>query len=443
MTKANLINKLARRLPTEGREALAAITNAARAQGLALYLVGGSVRDLLLQQPTLDVDLTLEGDAPTLAQRVTAGLPGVRCLIHSAFRTATLKGSAFRLDVATARAETYRRPGALPSIHPSSLRDDLFRRDFTVNAMALALTGSQTGDIIDPFDGKTDLDAGLLRVLHEGSFQDDATRILRGARYESRLGFRLERRTLRWLKRDVGYLEGISGPRVREELARALREPQPERILLRLHRLGALAAISPALSFDSRRARAFAWLREVQGEPPAMAYLVLLAWGLSPEEAAGLAARLALTRRETEAVRAAPEARALAAKLSREVKPSRAVERLSPLPPATVWALVASARGRARQQALRYLRRWRYVRPSLDGRALLAMGAREGPRLGQVLRRLKAARLDGEVRSRRDEERLVRRLLADQRSLSQRVSLQADDRLKPVPQGFPEGEQPT
>ncbi|TEU01772.1 MAG: hypothetical protein E3J29_00455, partial [Dehalococcoidia bacterium] len=140
MAKANLIDKLARRLPTKGREALAAITNAARAQGLALYLVGGSVRDLLLQQPTLDVDLTLEGDAPTLAQRVAAGLPGTRCLIHSAFRTATLKGNAFRLDVATARAETYRRPGALPSIHPSSLRDDLFRRDFTVNAMALALT---------------------------------------------------------------------------------------------------------------------------------------------------------------------------------------------------------------------------------------------------------------------------------------------------------------
>ena len=442
MAKANLIDNLAQTLPTQTRAALVAITNAARAEGLAVYLIGGSLRDLLLSRPTLDVDLTLEGDAPTLAQRVAAGLPGVQCLIHSAFRTATLKGSSFRLDVATARAETYRRPGALPSIRPGSLRDDLFRRDFTVNAMALALTGSQTGDIVDPFGGRADLGARRLRVLHEGSFPDDATRILRGARYESRLGFRLERRTLRWLKRDVGYLETISGPRIRAELARALREPQPEGILLRLQRLGALTAIHPALSFDIRRARAFAWLRELRSEPPATAYLALLAWDLSPEEAAALAARLALTRRETEAVRAAPEAMALKRKLSREVKPSRAVELLSRLPPASVWALAASARGRARQQALRYLRRWRYVRPSLDGRALLAMGAREGPGLGQVLRRLKAARLDGEVRSRRDEERLARRLLADQRSLSQRVSLQADDRLKPVPQGFPEGEQP-
>ncbi|MEE8385544.1 MAG: hypothetical protein V3S01_06480, partial [Dehalococcoidia bacterium] len=399
MAKANLIDKLARRLPAETRAALVAVTNTARADGLTLYLVGGGLRDLLLSRSTLDVDLMLEGDAPTLAQRVAARLTGVQCLIHSAFRTATLKDSSFRLDMTTARAETYRRPGALPSVHPGSLQDDLFRRDFTVNAMALALTGSQAGNIVDPFGGRADLKAGLLRVLHEDSFRDDATRVLRGARYESRLGLRLERRTLRWLRRDVGYLHTISGPRIRDELARALREPQPEGIFLRLQRLGALAAIHPALSFDSRRARAFAWLREVRGKPPATAYLALLAWNLSPEEATGLAARLALTRRETEAVHAASQARAVERELSREVKPSRAVELLSPLPVAAVWALVASAPGQARQQALRYLRRWRYVKPSLDGRALLAMGAREGPGLGQALRRLMVAKLDGEVRS--------------------------------------------
>ncbi len=411
MERANLIDKLARTLPAEGRTALTAITNAGHEDGLTLYLVGGSVRDLLLGHPTLDVDLTLEGDAPDLAQRVAAGLPGLRCLVHSAFGTATLKNAGFRLDVATARGETYRRPGALPSVRPGSLREDLSRRDFTVNAMALALTGSRTGDIVDPFDGRTDLKAGLLRVLHEGSFRDDATRILRGARYESRLGFRLERRTLLWLKRDVGYLETISGPRIREELARALREPQPERVLLRLQRLGALQAIHSALSFDGRRARAFAWLREVRGEPPTTAYLALLAWGLSLAEATALAARLTLTRRETEAVRAAPEAMAIKRKLSRGVRPSRVVALLSPLPPASVWALAASASGRARQQALRYLQRWRYVKPSLDGHALLAMGARPGPGLGRALRRLRAARLDGEVRSRREEERMARRLL--------------------------------
>lgn len=411
MAKANLIDKLIQDLPLQAGQVLFEIINAAEADELDMYLVGGSLRDLLMEHPSLDVDLTIEGDAPRLAQRVTPDSAGVRCLIHSAFRTASLKGNGFRLDLTTARVETYRQPGALPSVRPGSLRDDLSRRDFAVNAMALALTGSHAGDVIDPFDGRADLEAGLLRTLHEGSFRDDATRILRGARYESRLGFRLERRTLRWLKRDVSYLETTSGPRIREELIRSLREPQPERILLRLQQLGALAAIHPRLSFDNRRARAFAWLREMRGEPPTTAYVALLAWGLSPPEAAALAARLALTGRETEAVRATPEAMALKRKLSREMKPSRVVALLSPLPAASVWALAASTRGRARQQALSYLRRWRHVRPLLDGHALLAIGAQEGPELGQVLRHLRAAKLDSGVRSRRDEETMARALL--------------------------------
>src|SRR3970040_2037071 len=185
MPQPNFIDKLPAALTTDGREALDALTRTARARSLALYAVGGSVRDLLLERPTLDLDLTLEGDAPALARAVAAGLPDVRCTVHPTFRTATLKGAAFRIDVASARAETYERPGALPSVRPGPLRDDLRRRDFTVNAIALALTGDSAGSLIDPFHGETDLEAGLLRVLHAASFRDDATRILRGARYEA------------------------------------------------------------------------------------------------------------------------------------------------------------------------------------------------------------------------------------------------------------------
>jgi tRNA nucleotidyltransferase (CCA-adding enzyme) len=408
---ANLIDNLNRALPAAARKALAAIVQDAHGEALAIYLVGGSVRDLLLNRPTLDVDLTLEGDALALARRVAIGLEDVRCIVHSAFGTATLKGANFRLDVATARVETYERPGALPSVHPGSLQDDLFRRDFTVNAMALALTGDQRGAITDPFDGKSDLEAGLLRVLHEASFRDDATRILRAARYGSRLSFRLESKTMRWLKRDVTYLEAISGPRIREELARLWREPQPERILLRLSELGALQAIHPTLSFDSDQAEAFGKLREIHATPSRTVYLALLAWEASRPAATALATRLALNKRETEAVRAVAEVRALERDLSAEVRPSRAAELLSPFPSAAVWALAAAGQERARAQASRYLRRWRYLRPSLDGHALLALGAIPGPQLGEVLRRLKAAKLDGEVRSRRDEERLARELL--------------------------------
>ena len=412
MAKANLIDNLNRALPAAARKALTAIVQDAQGEALAIYLVGGSVRDLLLNRPTLDVDLTLEGDAPALARRVAIGLEDVRCIVHPAFGTATLKGANFRLDVATARVETYERPGALPSVHPGSLQDDLFRRDFTVNALALALTGDQRGAITDPFDGKSDLEAGLLRVLHEASFRDDATRILRAARYGSRLSFRLEPKTMRWLRRDVTYLEAISGPRIREELARLWREPQPERILLRLSELGAIQAIHPALSFDASLAEAFGKLREIHAPPSRTVYLALLAWEASRPEAAALATRLALNKRETEAVRAVAEVRALERDLSAEVRPSRAVALLSPFPSAAVWALAAAGQESARVQASRYLYRWRYVKPSLDGHALLAMGAISGPKLGQVLRRLKAAKLDGEVRSRQDEEMLARALLA-------------------------------
>lgn len=411
MADANLIDKLNRGLPHAAREALAAVARHAQSEGLALYLVGGSVRDLLLGRSTLDVDLTLEGDAPTLARAFAAGFDGIRCVVHPAFRTATLRGAELRLDIATARVETYERPGALPAVRPGSLRDDLLRRDFTVNAMALALTGDQRGDIVDPFGGKATLEAGVLRVLHEDSFRDDATRILRGARYELRLGFRWESETLRWLRRDIAYLETISGPRIREELARTMREPEPERILLRLHEFRALAAIHPALTFGEDRMEAFARLRQIRAELSVTAYFALLAWDLSRQDAAALIARLSLNRRETDAVQAVPEVRELGRELAAGGKASGTVRLLSPFPLAAVWALAASAEETARRRALRYLRRLRYVKPLLDGHALITFGARPGPQLGEVLRRLKVAKLDGEVRSRRDEETMARELL--------------------------------
>ena len=412
MPEPNFIDNLNAALPAAARQALGALTHAASARSLPLYAVGGSIRDLLLLRPTLDLDLTLEGDAPALARAVPGALADLRCTVHRAFRTATLKGPGFRIDVASARAETYERPGALPSVRPGPLRDDLRRRDFTVNAIALALTGDSAGSLIDPFHGETDLEAGLLRVLHAASFRDDATRILRGARYEARLGFRFEPQTLRWLRRDVRYLETISGQRLRDELLRVLREPRPESILLRLGELGALAALHPSLSIDERRAAAFARLRDLRDDPPATICLALLAWDLTPSQAAAFAGRLSLTRREAEAVRAAPEAKALLPALSADIPPSRVVELLSPLPAAAVWAMAAAAEGPAADQALHYLRRWRHLKPALDGHALLALGAPAGPRLGEVLRRLKAAKLDGEVRTRRDEERLARAILS-------------------------------
>ncbi len=409
MSDANLIDKLDARLPPPARGALLTLTTLAQQRGLALYLVGGPVRDLLLDGETLDLDLTLEGDAPSLTREAAAAL-AARCVVHPAFRTATLKGEGFVLDLATARSETYERPGALPTVRPASIREDLLRRDFTLNALALPLTGARRGELLDPAGGRADLEAGLVRVLHERSFVDDATRILRAARYEVRFGFRLEERTLAWLRRDAAYIATISGARLRQELARIFREPEPERALLRLSELGALAALHPSLTFDQEQAVALARLRALGPEAAHGAAWALLAWPLDEVQAAALAARLTVTRPQTQALCALPRLRGLEAALARPaLRPSQVVEMLSPHPAAPVWALAAATGSEVvRERALGYLRHWRYVKTSLDGHALLALGVPPGPPLGEVLRRLKVAKLDGEVTSRQDEERVVR-----------------------------------
>ena len=211
---AELLAKLQQTLPTEVVGALTAVARAADAEGWTLYLVGGCVRDLALGGDLLDVDLVAEGEVHSLAAAAASALGG-RLITHREFGTVTLEVEGARIDLAMARAESYARPGALPRVQPASIGEDLARRDFTVNALALAISGPERGILLDPCKGWADLRRGLVRVLHPRSFVDDATRILRAVRYAVRLGFRLEAETLILLQRDVSYLDTISGARVR------------------------------------------------------------------------------------------------------------------------------------------------------------------------------------------------------------------------------------
>lgn len=274
-------------LTPEGRVLFEAVVDYAENEGLRAFLVGGTVRDLLLGQVSLDVDITIEGDAVALAGRV-AEKTGARLAKTTEFGTATLalsRGSPqtdhhrnFRLDLATARAETYARPGALPKVRASTIEDDLLRRDFPINAIALQLTGDARGKLLDPTGGCADLRAGLVRVLHDESFQDDATRLLRAARYETRFGFHIEERTLDLVARDVQFLDRISGTRIRQELQRTFAEVAPERPLARMDELGVLRAIHPALAFRDEQSRTLRTLREDATLPPAV--WPLSAWPL-------------------------------------------------------------------------------------------------------------------------------------------------------------------
>jgi len=230
--------------------------------GQELYLVGGVVRDLFLGRANFDFDLVVEGEAIKLARKMTKDSQA-KLTVHSRFGTAKLNYPGFSLDLATARSETYSKPGALPTVKPGSLKDDLIRRDFSINAMALHLNPQRFGELIDLHHGKDDLERRLIRILHPKSFIDDATRILRAIRYEQRLSFKLESETEKLLRHDVAMLDTISGDRVRHELELILKEDEPERAIRRAEELGALSQLHPSLKGNCWLSEMFTKARQV------------------------------------------------------------------------------------------------------------------------------------------------------------------------------------
>jgi len=411
----NLASSIARQLPAGLVEFLPKVGEIAAGQGQSLYLVGGVVRDLLLERSNLDLDLVVEGDAINLAQRL-ADITKGKLITHSHFNTATLKWDEWSIDLATARSETYARPGALPQVKPGSLAADLFRRDFTINAMAIELGPARYGQLIDLYGGKRDLELKLIRILHEKSFIDDATRLWRGLRYEQRLDFSLEANTLERFQRDVPMLATISGDRIRHELELALREELPEKVLHRAQELGVLAKLNPGLKGDDWMVQKFGQARKLSlpGVPSLELYLALLAYRLTGEETGELIAYLRLPKSITQSLR---DSASLKVKLGGltdpDLRPS-AVYRL--LHGYTATAITANAlatdSAATRRYIELYLNKLRNIKPALTGNDLLKLGIPSGPQMKEILQRLHEARLDGEVTSKQGEMELVRGWLA-------------------------------
>jgi tRNA nucleotidyltransferase (CCA-adding enzyme) len=240
------------------RRAFEAITAASEAVE-GVYLVGGTVRDILLGEAGFDVDIAVEGDAIALARRIAQELGG-RARVHEKFGTAVvLYGDRERVDVVTARTEFYDAPAALPAVEHASIREDLFRRDFTINAMAASLKGGDFGRLVDPFGGRRDLVAGTLRVLHNLSFIEDPTRIFRAIRYENRYRFRMDEHTARLARAciEMGLVGDLSSSRLRDELTALFEEGAVGHSVPRLAELGAAGAIHPHLAADDETVRVF------------------------------------------------------------------------------------------------------------------------------------------------------------------------------------------
>ncbi|MBI2853348.1 MAG: CCA tRNA nucleotidyltransferase [Chloroflexi bacterium] len=398
-------------LPRRALELISNATQVAECAGQNLYLVGGVVRDLILHRTCIDIDLVLEGHAIDFARGLSSSAE--KLVTHTRFCTATLKGDGFSLDFTTARKEEYPNPGALPVVSPSNIHDDLFRRDFTINAMAIALTGQRRGQIIDPWQGLDDLCKGLLRVLHGRSFVDDATRMLRAIRYEQRLGFRLEENTERLIYQDIAFLDTISGDRLRHELERIFAEEFPERALRRAQELGILAQIHKALRGGGWVAEAFHRAREM-GRPPTsqMCYALLLYYA-NEHEAEQALARLnvsAEARKVTfDSLRLRKELETLSVP---EIRHSRIYSLLKAYDPQAIAVnLIVCFDAVAQGRLALFLEKLNDTTPVLRGDDLLALGVPPGPKVGEFLQALLKAKLDGEATTKEDELVLVRRWL--------------------------------
>ena len=408
----NLVREMEKLLPPVTVRFLRAAGVIAAREGLPLFLVGGSVRDLLLGRPILDLDLVAEGDAPLLASVLAKELGG-EVTARSQFGTAKLKTADLNLDLASARRESYAHPGALPTVRPGDLEDDLVRRDFTINAMAVGLAEEGFGELRDPFQGRRDLDARLIRALHSNSFVDDATRILRALRYEVRLGFCMDTETEARARRDAHYLDTISGDRVRHDLERLFQEPRPEAALDRARQLDILPAILLPLQWPGEVHQAVCRFREGGGSAEPLLFTALLASTLTSEAGEAFVHRLNMPARWR---RVAQHTIDLGERLSdlatEELRPSQVYGLLNGMEVQAVQAWSILPQGDPVRARLKdFLEHLRHVKPALNGHDLLDLGVPSGPEVGRIMEGLRTARLDGALSQRQDEEAWVRREL--------------------------------
>jgi len=397
----------------------------AEEHGWTIYLAGGYVRDSLLKIPDYDIDISVVGTATLLASQVAAEMgTGAKLELHQDFGTAvlTFDGDSFHIDMVTARREWYERPGALPSVAPGTIDDDLARRDFTINAMAVRIRPDAFGPFLDPHNGRADVQTGHIRVLHSQSFRDDPTRIFSAVKLAKRLDFKIERDTLELILQALrdNALSTVSIERIIHELFLIMEEPRGGAILAELDKLGVLTAIHPALSWQYPDGKMGPGEDEpLFKEARRNTYLAIIAaeFASAPEEAEGLARWLKLTAPQTRLMRDSARLAELWPRLgANEQKPSETYGLLHDLDPAALQAythIKALSRDTVAWSRLHdYLDRLQHIKPFINGDYLRALGVPPGPIYRDLLKELLNARLDSELSEQEDEERFVKGWLA-------------------------------
>lgn len=435
------------RLPKDVLDILEKAGALGRSRQTPVYVVGGFVRDLLLKTPNHDIDLVVEGDGIGFA-RAFAGVLGGRVRVHKKFLTSVVffpgaDGREERVDVATARLEYYESPAALPTVEHSSIKMDLYRRDFTINALAIRLDCEPMGEIVDFFGGQKDIRDRVIRVLHTLSFVEDPTRCLRAVRFEQRYHFRIGPATEKLIKNDVSLklLDKLSPARLFNEFEHICAEETAILCIRRLHELGILQAIHPQISINPdkkemliRTAKVMAWYRLLYIDEemrPWLVYFLVLCSSLTYAVTLEVFRRLGIPPAlKNEVLGCREKARSLRSSLKRLTanpgfKVSALCAMLRPLPVEFVLYLMADMEVPETRRALsRYITVWRTEKPGADGSDLKKLGLAPGPAYGVILQRLLEAKLDGTAASPEEQLALARQLAGQ--AMDGRLEIPAD-----------------
>ena len=394
---------------------------------VSIFVVGGCVRDLLLGIHNLDLDLVVEGDGIAFARKL-GDILQARVKVHERFGTAmVLLPDGFKLDVATARTEYYEYPTALPTVEHSSIKKDLYRRDFTINALAVRLNGKGFGDVLDFYGGQRDLNDKVIRVLHGLSFVEDPTRVFRAIRFETRFGFRLGKDTTALIAGAVkmNLFHRLSGHRLLEELKLLCSEREPRQAIKRLADMGLLRFIHPKLSWSDRLEKllsaideAIDWYRLLYLDRKMSVWLVYMMGFLEMLPESGVKdvlKRFPFSEQEATRLKMARVGchnaiRRLGSK--RPLKPAEVYHLLSGLPDETLLIFMAKSKGdTVKRQVSAFLTTYQHVKLNLTGSDLAAMGLKPGPQFKQILAQLLDARLNGDVRTDTEERQFVQQLV--------------------------------
>ena len=416
-----------KKLPQEMQELLYLFSDIASRDNMPIYLVGGIVRDLILGVNNLDLDIVVEGDGIKFAERCASVLK-VRFIRHSRFGTATLiVNPNLKVDVATARRESYPEPASLPVVTPGALRDDLGRRDFTINAMAISIIKTDFGRLVDFFGARIDLLHGRIRILHVLSFIDDPTRILRAIRFEKRYNFRIETETLSCLKEAnrLKMLEQVQPHRLRDELILALKEREPIRQIKRIQELVGFTFLCPRLGVSQAThkylysiRRCVDWMKKNYPQRRELdvwlIYLMGLIDSLSLKDTRVICGKFAFPRGDEKRILGFKQLKPAFIRELREsgLKPSRIFGLLEPLSYEVIILIKAKYKNRHLQKNVEdFFEIYNGMRVFICGDDLRRMGIAPGPRYKKIFTRVLKEKLEGKIKTKEQELALMRKMI--------------------------------